>query len=213
MEIITFLIGIFIGITMNKLMRFIKILLCFGTTFIMLKIIHPKIFLLPIKEWTWINLFYGNNYYFGFVVFMLISWLIFYWIIPYLTMKLVSDKLKIKFTKMLSNKKDYIVFEKIINKLAKKTISFYKKISWDKTKIDTELEINIDDLNKSLITSFALLIHLTICIIYFLNEYRYSALILLSFCLIIVIYHIVFLPAFNRFMGIINKIINIEFKE
>ena len=94
MELLIFIIGVTMGVILKDLIKIFKCILSLGTTFIIIKWLHPDIELLPLDEWSWSSLFYGYNFwvqsFFGFII----SIAFFYWLIPKLIMYSIDKRIK-----------------------------------------------------------------------------------------------------------------------
>ena len=128
MEVLTFIIGFILGITMKRLLILIKLILSLGTAFIVLRKIHPEIILLPYNQWTIENILTGYNFWTDTIVFTIISWLTFYYLTPLIIEKVIMRRLDGIFSNIFKKQLNYIFFEDIFKSLITKWIRIRKRL-------------------------------------------------------------------------------------
>lgn len=216
MDFFYFLVGLILGVfsmSGKKLLYIFQIILCLGTTFLILKILNPAIFILPINRWSWINLLYGNNYFFmGFISFIF-SGFVFYWAIPNLIKKIFIKKIEnlaegifIKYSKY-----DFKKIKKFIYRILLIEVKFLMKMSWKHPqKKNYKDELSYEKYIDSIILFFSIIIHFTIVWFTFFN-FNYSTLILFIILFIISLYFLFYSPFYKRFFSFIFNIVTYEY--
>jgi hypothetical protein len=214
MEIISFFIGIMFGVIMKDLIRIIKAILSFGTTYLVLKLCHPNMILLPISEWTWNNLFYGYNFWFLGISSFLASLGIFYFILPFWFSNLINSKLMSKFNTIyktlskIDKMRSLVGFRQNIKKIVLFMIKFGLIKRHPQPNI--KLELYYDEYRDDLSSFISLIIHLMICWLFIRPIQSVSFLIIIALILLIGIFMFLFSPIIYYFSDSINKIFEDE---
>jgi len=212
MDIFNLIIGIIIGILASLFVKrfsyFIKVFLCFATTFLFIKIIHPEIIIKSIYEWTWYNLFNGYNFWGLAILGFIVSWCVFYWMIPKAINSLVIKKLERKFDSAYKNASLYEVknLKRIFYCVVKKTVNVLSIISWShqkRVKYNEKENLSYEDYVNATKIVFAISIHLIISYFTFFpfNEYFILPIILI---IITILYFIFCYPIIKNFIYFIQ---------
>lgn len=220
MDIFNLIIGLIVGYLFGMIIKELKILIyvilsCF-TAFWFIKIFHNDIYILPIYEWSWQNLFNENFHPVLFIIGTGLSYIIFYWGCQKIISILLTDIIEEKY-KTTMQKVSHIELKKIKMFL----VCIAKKTVWAMASIDTKISANKkysyeykepfepSEYKRFLINIFTISIHLCIAWITILPLTLYFT---ISFIILLLIniYFIFYYPFIKDNLLFLDKIITHE---
>lgn len=132
MDIFNLIVGILVGsiatFYIKELSYLLKITFSFCSAFLLLKLFHPNLYLLGIYDWSWQNLFNGNNFWVEGISWCLLSYFVFYWCLPKLLMATLIKVMEAKYFKFYNELNLYEL--KKIKLWFICAIKFYTKIAF-----------------------------------------------------------------------------------
>lgn len=99
--IIGVVIGFIFGMFINKLRVLIYVLLSCITSFGFVKLFHPSLYILPIYQWSWQNLFDESWYPYESMIGFFISIVLFHYVIKLFINKVIGRIIKIRYEKSI----------------------------------------------------------------------------------------------------------------
>lgn len=160
MEIISLIIGLIAGIMLRKVKTIFIIIISLTNTYFVLKYFHPELEILPIKEWTFSNLFFGYNFWKDGIFWFLLIALFFHKVIPLLLHK-IKNHLIFNFkveNLIFFNEEDFFIFMKIFMKPVVKFFMFFSTYIPDNKEIEIE-KTDYNHMISNTIMFFSFLIH------------------------------------------------------
>ncbi len=211
MEIILLITGLILGIVLKRITNIIRTSVLLMSTFLVIKLFHPEIYLLSPENWTLQNIFFGYNFWWlGIIVFGL-TYVIIYMVFP----KYFYDYFIVKFSQIMFNK--YVNYSEQTKKQMENSlrpyVKFFFKIfsfipkSWYSDNNSNKTCDDGDDLNDyyiDLSNMLILLIHSSIVTPFFFDDSR----VVFTVLLVVFLYHLLILPVVSLFYESINNVVN-----
>jgi|GEM_PF-5409608 len=222
MEVISFLIGVFLGVislSMSRIILLFKVILSIGTSYIIFMIIHPNFKIWNLDNLKWKNIFYDFQYKGECIFTFFISLSIFYLIFPAILNLLFSHKFKNRYNSFVFNLEDSRAkpLKYFCHKLAKKTIQIRTKLGFGYKK-GTQINDRSDIMEywHDLIQIGTFIVHFSICwviILGFPSMIYCVSMILIELILLLNIFLVPFCKnLFYYFDNVFNHELNRYFK-
>ncbi len=164
-----------------------KITLCLGSTFLLLKLCHSNLEIRSLKEWTLDNLLNGQNYWIEGSAYFLVSYGVFYWLVPKLMAVLFNHKIENIIKKQLKPNLEKTLqpaFRKIINIIW----SFQRFIGYKMHEKPMEDADTFDKFYDDSVETISIFFHLFIVLPFLLNDYKIVSLLLIAYLVVNFLY-------------------------
>ena len=213
MEIISFFIGIFLGIislSMNRIILLFKIILSIGTSYIYLLMVHPTFKIWNLKDLKWENVFFNFHYKYESIAAFIISFLIFYTIFPIIINSVFTKKIRKRYNSFFFNINEYRArsLKLFCHKIVKLSINIRLKLGFRFSK-KPEKE-NIIEYWDDLIRMVSIIIHFLICWIFILGFPSILISSLMFLILFILMFNVVAIPFSKNLFSYIDNVFNHE---